>query len=407
MFSGFAKSITLCAAALAAPSLALAGPVADRIATTGFTLPATGSGTSSSYCVGGFCSIGPRLYLAPRSDGSYWLGWSGSDGGGRISLLSGSSIASTFVFAGEEIRGLIAHDDGSFAALLRRSADNTLRLSRRSASNAQVFSTAITNSVAIVQQNTGDARLAYGNGRYAAYFSVHGSVGDYDGHEGDQLTYLNDAGGIVSGGWNWGCSHQMAGLVGYHAGMNTFSAICMSDCYASKGILYNNSRNLFAVDGGCNGTVWGQFGQLAAADSSWKLAFVAQDRPSYPAQGVGLLNFTATAAVTPSVKWLTNTTGTSERDPVLARIGTTSPERFLVGWRESAAFKLGVIDAAGNFTVALETVAGIGWGNRDESLRSAPGGKVAWVSLPANSTSLKLHVYSGGAGDAIFTGGFQ
>lgn len=385
---------------------ALAGPIAERTSTTSFTLPAASSGTLPSYCVGGYCSIDPRTYLAPRSDGSYWFGWTAGDGGGRISLLSGNAIASTFVFAGEEVRGLVAHDDGSFAVLLRRSSDSSMRLTRRSAANAQVFSSAIANGVAIAQQNTGDARLAYGNNRYAAYFAVHGISGGFDGHEGDQLAYLDNNGAAISGGWTWGCSHQMAGLVGYHAGLNAFGAICMSDCYASTGILYNNSRNLFAVDGACNGTVWGQFGQMAAADASWKLAFVAQNRPNFPSQGVGLLSFTNTSAVTPTVKWLTATTGTLERDPVLARIGTASPEKFLLGWRENSAFRLGIVDAAGNFTTPLETIAGVSWGNRNDSLRSAPGGKVAWVSLPASSTALKLHVYSDSA-DAIFRGGFE
>lgn len=403
------RLFVLLAAAVGLPVLSgsvAAGPIADRISTVTLTLPTTVANTTPSYCLGGYCSIGPRLYLAPRSDGSHWLGWTDSLGNGHASLLANGAIASTFDYAGEEVRGLVAHDDGGFAVLLRRAADSTIRLTRRSAANAATFSTAITNPLAIAQMNTGDARLAYGNSRYAAYFAVHGTSGIYDGHEGDQLAYVSSIGALLGGGWSWGCSHQIAGLVGYHAGMNAFSAICLSDCYASKGILYNNSRNLFGVDGSCDGTVWGQFGQLAAGDTTWKLAFVAQGTPTYPAQGVGLLSFTSSASVTPTVGWLTTTGGLNERDPVLARVGSGTPERFLVGWRNGNAFQLALVDGAGNYLVPAESVPGIAWGNRDDSLRSGADGKVAWVSAAAGTRTVKLYVYAENA-DTVFTSGFE
>ncbi|MCU7375873.1 hypothetical protein PEC18_34985 [Paucibacter sp. O1-1] len=388
---------------------AVAGPVATRITTTSLTLPGAAAAAGTSFCLGGYCgNFSPRLYLAPRADGSYWPRWTGSNGAGRVSRISAGGIASTFSYVGEEVRGLVAHDDGGFAVLLRKTADNSIRLTRRSASDVQQFSTAITNPNAIAQMNTGDARLAYGNSRYAAYFAVHGVAGNFNGHEGDQLAYISSAGAPMSGGWTWGCSHQMAGLMGYHPGLNSFNALCMSDCYNSKGILVNDSRNLFPVDAGCNGTVWGQFGQMAAAATTWKLAFVAQNRPGYPAQGVGFLSFDNNTATAPVLKWLTATDGTTERDPVLARIGTTTPERFLVGWRSTAdsGFRLGVVDGAGTFVTPLETVPGIAWGNRDDSLQSAPNGKVAWVSVTPNSTALKLYEYAE-TSEVIFANGFQ
>lgn len=392
-------------AALLGTGAVHAGPVADRITTTTLTLPSNLASALPSFCLGGYCSISPRLYLAPRSDGSHWLGWTGSDGSGHVSLIAGGAIASTFNYAGEEVRGLIAHDDGGFALLLRRSLDNSMRLSRRSAADASTFTTPLANTVAIAQMNTGDSRLAYGNGRYAAYFAVHGTSGDFNGHEGDQLSYVSSAGAVTGGGWNWGCSHQMAGLVGYHPAFNAFGAICLSDCYASKGVLLNNNRNLFAIDAGCNGTTYGQFGQLANGNSAWKLAFVAQDRPGYTARGVGFLSFTVSASVAPAVTWLTDTNGANERDPVLARIGSTSPERFLAGWREGSVFRLGVVDTNGAFVTPVETVAGVSWGDRDDSLRSTPDGKVAWAAGAPGTRTLKLHVYA--EPDRVFSGRFE
>lgn len=397
-------------AATAATSVA-AGPVAERLRTTTLTLPAALQLSQDSYCIGGNCSLGPRLYLAPRADGNHWLGWTDRNGSAHVSLVGANGVASTFNYAGEEVRGLVAHDDGGFAVLLRATTNGAIRLTRRSQTNAQTFSTVIANSLAIAQMNTGDGRLAFGNNRYAAYFAVHGTSGGFAGHEGDQLAYLDQNGAIVSGGWEWGCSHQMAGLVGFHPGLNWMTAMCVSDCYSKKGILINNGRSLFTADASCDGTVWTQFGQLAAGASTWKLAFASQDRDCCDAKGIGLATFD-NQGMTPTIRWLTNTDGSTERDPVIARIGSTLPERFLVGWRASspARYTLGVIGADGAFVVQPEEVQtlGIAWNARDDSLRATPSGAVAWVSGASGATTVKLYTYSEtSTADAVFRNGFE
>jgi len=130
------RFFALLAAAVGLPLLSgsvAAGPIADRISTVTLTLPATVANTTPSYCLGGYCSIGPRLYLAPRSDGNYWLGWTDSLGNGHASLLANGAIASTFDYAGEEVRGLVAHDDGGFAVLLRCAGSGVSSNRRRGA----------------------------------------------------------------------------------------------------------------------------------------------------------------------------------------------------------------------------------------------------------------------------------
>ncbi|HJU37957.1 MAG TPA: hypothetical protein VJ724_00180, partial [Tahibacter sp.] len=354
--------------------------------------------------------LGPRLYLAPRADGRHWLGWTDRAGNAHVSLVGSTGVDATFEYASEEVRGLVAHDDGGFAVLLRTPASGAMRLTRRTAANAPVFSTTIPNSTAIAQMNTGDGRLAFGNNRYAAYFAVHGTAGGFAGHEGDQLAYL-DASGNLAGGWEWGCSHQMAGLVGFHPGLNWMTTMCVSDCYSKKGILVNNARSLFTADASCDGTVWAQFGQLAPGAATWKLAFAAQDRATVDAKGIGLLTFD-NAGTTPVLKWLTDTDGSTERDPVIARIGSGTPERFLVGWRQTgpARYRLGVIDGGGTFVVASEEVQalGVAWNARDDSLRATPSGDVAWVGGAAGATTVKLYTYSESAAtDAVFGSGFE
>jgi len=382
-----------------------AGPIESRIVTSTLTLPQSLEANSSSWCTWGFCSIGPRLYLASRSNGNYLVGWTDNFGNGHVSTVSGSSISSTHNFTGSRVRGLVAHDDGSYAVLLKNGA--TLSLSKRAANGSETWTTSLNSTIAEDSSTLGDHRLAYGGGFYAAYWAVHGISGIYDGHEGDQLTFVNDSGLIQGGGWNWGCSHSMAELVGYHTNDAVFNAFCSTDCYPSPpGLKMNHYTAVYAGDGNCGGLGSVQLGQMAAAEIGWKVAFNALDTAGSEAFGVGLA--TAGGGLTPSVVWLTATDGSYERDPVMARIGSNTPERYLVGWRtqNDGVFHLGVIDNAGTFLEGPEDMSatGPGWGNRDDSFRGAADESVAWLEGSAGSTTLRLYSY---VDTAVFADGFE
>ena len=387
-----------------ASSLA-AGPIESRIITSTLTLPQSLEANSLSWCTWTSCTIGPRLYLATRSDGTYLVGWTDNFGNGHVSIVSDSSISSTHNFTGSRVRGLVAHDDGSYAVLLKSGA--TLSLSRRAANGSATWTTNLNSTIAEDSSTLGGHRLAYGGGIFAAYWAVHGISGNFDGHEGDQLTFVNDSGAIQGGGWSWGCSHSMAELVGYHPNHAAFTAFCSTDCYPSPiGLKMNYGTTIFAGDGNCRGLGSVQLGQMAAAETGWKVAFNAQDTASSEAYGVGLA--TAGGGLTPSVVWLTATAGSYERDPVMARIGSSTPERYLVGWRtrNDGVFHLGVINNAGVFLEGPEEMsgAGPGWGNRDDSFRATAGGSVAWIEGSAGSATLRLFRY---VDTAVFTDGFE
>ena len=387
-----------------ASSLA-AGPIESRIITSTLTLPQSFEANSSSWCTWTSCTIGPRLYLASRSDGSFLVGWTDNFGNGHVSIVSGSSISSTHNFTGSRVRGLVAHGDGSYAVLLKNGA--TLSLSKRAANGSATWTTSLNSTIAEDSSPLGGHRLAFGGGLYAAYWAVHGISGMYDGHEGDQLTGVNDSGVIQGGGWDWGCSHSMAELVGYHPNHAAFDVFCSTDCYPSPpGLKMNHNTPIFQGDGNCGGLGSVQLGQMAAAETGWKVAFNAQDTAGSVAYGVGLA--TAGGGLTPNVVWLTATNGTNERDPVMARIGSNTPERYLVGWRtrNDGVFHIGVIDNAGAFLEGPEEMsgAGPGWGNRDDSFRGTADGSVAWLEGGAGSTTLRLYRY---VDTAVFTDGFE
>jgi hypothetical protein len=327
------------------------------------------------------------------------VGWTDASGDGHISVISDQGhLDQTYNYAGRSVRGLVAHAGGQFAILLWDPNARIMWLSRRNAAGGQVWQTNIDGALTSFNPGIGDSRLAYGGGMYAAYFAVHGDSGWPQGHEGDQLTYVDDAGLIQLGGWDWGCSHSMAELVSYHPGLGQFIPVCSSDCYASKGILINDSTVVYHCDGNCGGLVSAQLGQIALSQDSWKLVFNALNRPGIIGRGIGLA--TINSSLQSSIVWLTDTNGEYERDPVIARLGNSlNTDRNLVGWTTTndGIYWLGVIDGAGNFITGPENVSsgGIAWGNRDDSMRTRPDGQVSWVQGDPGSTTLRLFLFDG------------
>lgn len=383
----------------------LAGPIESRITATPLTLPQSAEGNHWTACTWGYCYIGPRFYVSPRSDGTILIGWTDNSGNGHVSFVSGSSISATHNFAGNLVRGLVAHDDGTYTVLLKNGA--TLSLSKRTSNGSGLWTTNLNTTIAADSSDLGDHRLVYGSGIYSAYWAVHGISGGYSGHEGDQLTFVNDSGVIQSGGWSWGCSHSMAELVGYHSNEAAFSAFCSTDCYPSPtGLKMNYSTTVYQGDGNCRGLGSVQLGQMAEAETGWKILFNAQDTANSVAYGIGFA--TAGGGLTPNVVWLTTTTGVDERDPVMARIGSGTPERYLVGWKtlSDGAFHLGLVNGSGTFLEGPEEMspAGPGWGNRDDSFRPTTNGSVVWVEGTAGTANLTLYRYSDAS---VFSDGFE
>ncbi len=378
-------------------------PVADLkslVSRVTVTLPHPLSAANSSWCTWGWCTVSPRLYHEPLADGRTLVGWTDSSGNGHVSVIGNAGLEQTFDFPALSVRGLVAHNDGRFAVLLWSSTSKIMWLSKRNANGGEVWTSNIKGSLTSFNPEIGDSRLAYGNGRYAAYFAVHGDSGWVQGHEGDQLTYVNDSGTVQSGGWEWGCSHSMAELVSYHPALAQFAPVCASDCYASKGVLTNDSQVVYPSDGNCGGLVAAQLGQVAFDGTSWKLVFSALNRPSYVGKGIGLA--TVDGAFQSSYVWLTNTDGTYERDPVLGRLGSDlQTNRYLVGWTttDNDEYWLAVISGSGSFVAGPEEAssAGIAWGNRDDSLRTCADGSVSWVQGDPSSTTLRLFRFDGSA----------
>lgn len=372
--------------------------LAQQVSVTTVNLPSPLEDNAPSWCTWGGCTISPRLYHTPLSNDDTLIGWTDHLGNGYITHVT-TSNTHHWMFPAKEIRGLVAHTDNSFAAILWDRSADTIWLSKRNFDASEIWTTNLNSSIAKPEFWLGDGRLEYGNGLYAAYFTVQGISGGFTGHHGDQLIYVNDDGIIQTGGWDWGCSHSMAQLISYHPNLNEFAAVCSSDCFPDKSIHWvNASQQIYQADGNCGGLVSSQLGQMAISDQAWKLVFNAQEQPCCDGNGIALATLDSNHQS--SYTWLTQTNGQYERDPVIARLGNaTTSGRYLVGWTttNNGVYWLSIINETGDFVVEPENISatGVSWGNRDDSFRTRVDGSISWVQASANSNQIRLFRFDG------------
>ena len=325
-------------------------------------------------------------------------------------------LKTTYDLGAYVVRGVAAEPDGHWAALLWDPQPNppVLYVQRYDATGAKVGSMAsLADALAAPSDfSIGESRLSFDNGMYGAYYHVHGISGFANGHEGDQLKFV-DPSGTVTNGWSWGCSHSMSELLPNNL------PLCVTDCYPGTtgtnfptdsigGVYVSNSKDVRNVDGGCDGSVAGELGGATAAPSGWKLVFNAHQaaatngQSSYNAstmnQDIGFASIAADQ--TPgAVVWLTTTPG-NEANSTIARWQPAGDDReqYVVGWSASGAYELGVYDGAGSQLVApIDVSAQAKWGERDDPFREHLNHDIVWAWFAnAGATSFSFARLSSG-----------
>jgi|GEM_PF-1922670 len=354
-------------------------------------------------------SLNPRLYHAPMADGRTLFGWTDLNYKGHVSIINnaGNALEKTFDFD-YPVRGVVAHDDGTFTVLLHQSTafnpkhSYQIYLSKRRADGSEMWTSNLTGCAVprleISDNHTvlGDIRLAYGNGRYGAYHTVYGKD-CFGGHHGDQLTFIDDNGEKLGGGWRWGCSHSVGQVLAYNPSLDNFAAVCSSDAYPHVGLVINNAHHIFQASIAQNGQVSAQLGQIVPTETGWLLLFNAVNRPCCAAKGTGLAIIDADFKVKETV-WLgKNSDG--EQDAGMARIGGRNSNQFLVGWRDGDDHWLAVVDGTGKFIIQPEEVRqslraegkNIEWGRRNEPFRTRPDGTVSWIQGGRKKTTIRFY----------------
>jgi hypothetical protein len=228
------------------------------------------------------------------------------------------------------------------------------------------------------------------------------------GSWGDQLSYADDQGNLLPGGWSWGCSLD-TGLRVLAEATGPFAAACISDGAPQTGLDWMTEGqqqhlafeerwsgyaagrfgSIVRVSDGTHLVVWssrGDGGQLSgAAGSSGNLSFHARamDAPDLAMMHVGL-----DGAPEGPVTWLTRTPTIPETTVHVAPYGQGL---YLVIWNElqSCAYDTGncygpfggtfarIIDAEGNAQSGDEQLPA--WPTDDAGLTVFPNGDVGWA----------------------------
>jgi hypothetical protein len=390
----------------------------ERLTTTAVTVPSGVKAGVTSWRIWGRASLGiSPVFTVPLANCETLVGFTGQDGVARaVRLDAGEELVAIHELGTDrELRGLAAEPSGHFGALLWDNAGDRIFVHRFDAAGELDWSQELVNEVAVPDDfGIGDSRFEFGNGRYGAYYHVHGIDGPFSGHEGDTLRWVSQGGEPLPGGWDWGCSHSMSALLRYHDTGETFMPACVTDCFpGSSGVqnpiggiyLNHNARKVMDVFAGCNGNVAAELGGAAVAPSGWKLVFnahqaeanagVAYD-PATMNQDIGFVSV-ANDLAPDAVVWLTDTEAINETDPTIARWtpADDTAEQYIVGWAEpgsSYRYKLARVDATGSFLEGPTDVsASVAWGRRDDPMRRHHNGDVVWAWFDsAGSTTLNL-----------------
>jgi hypothetical protein len=345
-----------------------ATPLADRVSVTPVAVSA-----EVSIGRGDWGSTGLPVILATSPNGRAKVAW--SDGTNvHVTPLDASSqrAGDDAVVTGSEVRGLVAHDDGSAVLVVRGDAMVFVRLDEAGATQS---------SLSIVGGNShntdGDrwidswphrGRLTWSGSQYGAYFGQTGNWGSQGDHQGDHYSLISPEGALMSGGWDWGCSHSLDVRLAHNG--STFAPICTSDTYPGAGIWFNNqvevSREPSITNTG-GGTKLG--GLVPAPDGFWLTFASPEQRPSYDVVFLHVGNDGS-----PSGRvYLTDSADVDELYCHLAAYG----DGLLAGWGTTTELSLATLDTTG--TVVEGPVAVSAQAGGLDDFVTYPNGDVGWA----------------------------
>ncbi|HUQ02039.1 MAG TPA: hypothetical protein VM261_06050 [Kofleriaceae bacterium] len=402
----------------------------ERLTVSTIVTPAGVMAGDSNWRIWGRSSLRVApVFTQPYADCGTLVGFTTTSGTGtttptaRVARLNAQDgLVTTHDLGAFELRGLAVEPDGHFGALLWDATQNppVLHVRRYDTTGAQLSTAALVDALAAPTDfDIGESRLEFGDGKYGAYYHVHGISGFANGHEGDQLKWVSTAGAITNG-WSWGCSHSMSEVLRYEPTSRKFLSACVTDCFPGSsgdfatssigGVYLDHARKVMDLDAGCNGSVAGELGSGAVGPAGWKLIWNTHQNPATPGQSSynaqtmnqDIAFATVATNLTPgAVVWLT-TTPVNEQNSSIARwqpMGDDT-EQYVVGWNErgTAVHKLAIVSPAGTFLASpVDVGATAKWGERDDPFRVAPNGDIVWAWFDAaGATSLKFARISSG-----------
>lgn len=367
------------------------------------------------------------LVISPIPSGGSRIAWLGNDQVQVQTLDANDQPSGTpLAFPADDFSDMLAHDQGGVLLLTRTKdcgADSALcgtppdppipchemLLVRFENTGEETWATPLTDDTTPYSDGANfiwwyahHGRIAWSGNEYAAHFGTALSVNSstcIDIHQGDREKVVNANGGVIIGGWNWGCSHSGYERVIWDAEANRFAGVCKTD--NQNRIMYNVSSEVRKVD------LWySNVGNLVTAPGGYWLT-TSDIEPGQPEASEGhadvhLLQFVPPNEAGPSNVTeddvIAGKTGVNERAPHLAAYGA---DRLLTAWEESSdtgdlarndpgrQLYLQVRSRA-NGEAEGDPLAVELLGNRYQDFVSFPDGSVAFAAPGSSGTQLKI-----------------
>ncbi|MBI5493440.1 MAG: hypothetical protein HY904_00330 [Deltaproteobacteria bacterium] len=381
----------------AAPPPSCTTPLAQRLRVT--AVPVTGA-TVDVGSDDGWATNRP-IHVEPLPDGTARVAWSDTAGSVHVTPLTASDTraGADVTVAGESVRGFVAHEDGTNALLVVRGDD--LFFVKLSSTGTLAVETQLVGQLPQDQDGAKyvhfwghQGRLRWNGTAYHAYFGHNQNFGPTTGtHQGD-VFYLLDAAGQPAGGWwDWGCSHSLDVRLAVTG--TTVGAVCLSDAYPVKAVLFNHYTQIHAEpSGNMAGSSDARLGGLVGVDGGFALTFASPEGrcatpeadggcPAGRERDVAFARLDVQGS-TQQLAWITQTPGVAEYAPRLGRLGGT----LLATWKEGTMVKAVTLDPDGAVTegpVNLE----VDYAAKDD-ISTASNGDAVWAHAAGYSSELRV-----------------
>jgi hypothetical protein len=328
------------------------------------------------------------ISVLPDGTGSR-VAWSDGENGIHVTPLDATDrrAGPDVVLQGDEVRGLVAHDDG--VALLVVDGEN-LSLVRLGADGHRLFDTHLigggSHDVAgtkWMNEWTHEGRLVWSGERYGAYAGHAQQFGANGIHQGDLLWFFDGSGERIEtrADWDWGCSHSLDLRLAHNG--TRFGPVCLSDSYPSKAFHFNHRETEIRKEpsGDGSGGSDADLGGWVPLDDGFLMSFSSPEGRS--SSDVGLIHVHNDGSAG-SATWLTDTSAIDESAPHLARFG----RNLLAGWTADGSHTLAHVELDGSFVEGPTAVDARIWDMDD--MVAAPNGDVVWAFAWDDLSELKV-----------------
>jgi hypothetical protein len=283
------------------------------------------------------------VILATSPDGRSKIAWTdGTNAHVTPLTAAGEREGADATVEGSEVRGFVAHDDGSALLVRRADAMTFVRLDQAGAVKATL---GIVGNVSHTTEGSRwiddwphQGRLAWSGTQYAAYFGQTGNHGAAGNHQGDHYSFITAAGVLDKGGWDWGCSHSLDERLAHNG--TVWAPVCAADSYPPLGFYFNNKTKISDEPTITNVGGTAKLGGLVPAADGFYMTFTSPTGRA--SSDVGFVKFSNTGAPSGKV-FLTDTASVQEAWAHLAKYG----DQLLAGWASGAQVTIATIDTAG------------------------------------------------------------